>query len=126
MTGIDNVTYWVTDGEINSNVVHALALFCYTTSALRNRHTPDFIKMDEWPQNSPDLNPLDFCVWGLMLEKYTKHKPKPTTREELKVVLQNIWDSLEQGKIDKAVLAFWKRLRACVQVEGGHFEHALN
>ena len=71
MTGIDNVTYWVTDGEINN-------------------------------------------------------KPKPTTREELKVVLQNIWDSLEQGKIDKAVLAFRKRLRACVQAEGGHFEHALN
>jgi len=89
-------------------------------------HTPDFIKKDEWPPNSPDLNPLDFCVWGLMLEKYTKHKPKPTTREELKVVLQNIWDSLEQGKIDKAVLAFRKRLRACVQAEGGHFEHALN
>ena len=61
-----------------------------------------------------------------MLEKYKKHKPKPTTREELKVVLQNIWDSLEQGKIDEAVLAFRKRLQACVQAEGGHFEHALN
>ena len=47
-------------------------------------------------------------------------------QEELKVMLQNTWDSLEQDKIDKAVLAFRKRLRACVQAEGGHFEHALN
>ena len=28
----------------------------------------DFITKDEWPPNSPDLNPLDYHVWGAMLE----------------------------------------------------------
>jgi len=23
----------------------------------------DFIDKDSWPLNSPDLNPLDYCVW---------------------------------------------------------------
>jgi len=27
----------------------------------------EFIGKDEWPPNSPDLNPLDYHVWGAML-----------------------------------------------------------
>ena len=60
-----------------------------------------------------------------MLEKYEQHAPKPTTVAELKVVLQNIWDDLPQQFIQKAVLAFRKRLQACVRADGGHFEHLL-
>jgi len=30
----------------------------------------DFIGKDEWPPNSPDLNPFDFHIWGAMLECY--------------------------------------------------------
>jgi len=29
----------------------------------------DFIGKDEWLPNSPDLNPLDYHVWGAMLER---------------------------------------------------------
>jgi len=88
-------------------------------------NTADFISKDEWPPNSPDLNPLDYCVWGMMLSAYQKHLPKPSNKAELKVVLQAIWDSLSQESIDKAVLGFRKRLQACVKADGGHFEHVL-
>ena len=57
-------------------------------------NAPDFIGKDEWPPNSPDLNPLEYCVWGLMLESYKKISPKPTSLTELKVALQSIWDEL--------------------------------
>jgi len=30
-----------------------------------SRNTPDFISPLPWPSNSPDLNPVDFEVWGL-------------------------------------------------------------
>ena len=26
-------------------------------------HLPCFIDKDHWPPNSPDLNPLDYCIW---------------------------------------------------------------
>jgi len=29
-----------------------------------------FIGKDEWPPNSPDVNPLVYHVWGVMLENY--------------------------------------------------------
>ena len=65
--------------------------------------------------NSPDLNPLDYHVWGAMLERYKTFQPKPNTTDELKKVLQTIWDDLPQNSINKAILSFIKKLRACVK-----------
>ena len=57
------------------------------------QHNPDFIKKGEWPPNSPDhLHPLDFHVWGAMIEKYKAYTPKLKNKAELKVVLQEIWE----------------------------------
>ena len=89
------------------------------------QHTPDFIKKDEWPPNSPDLNPLDFHVWGAMLERYQAHTPKPKNKAELKTVLQAVWDDLPQEPIDRAILSFRSRLLACIRAQGDHFEHLL-
>jgi len=33
-------------------------------------HYADFIDKDSWPPNSPYINPLDYHVWGSMLEKF--------------------------------------------------------
>jgi len=79
----------------------------------------------EWPPNSPDLNPLDYYVWGAMLERYKSFQPKPENIDELKKVLQLIWDQLPQDLVNKAILSFSKRLWACVKTGGGHFEHML-
>ena len=90
------------------------------------RHCPEFINKDEWPSNSADLNPPVFSIWGVMLDKYDKHSPKPKTPAELKIVLQQIWDSLSQEFIEKTILAFRKRVMECVGSDGGHFEHSLS
>ena len=87
----------------------------------------DFIRKDEWPPSSPDLNLLDFHVWGAMLERYKTFQPKPNTTDELKKVLQTIWewDDLPQNSINKAILSIVKRLQACVKAGGAHFEHVF-
>ena len=86
---------------------------------------PDFIERDEWPPNSPDLNPLDYYVWGVMQDKYNKLNPKPASCSELKIALQNIWDELPLIQIQKAIGSIRQRLQSCVRAEGGHFEHML-
>src|SRR6218665_1944528 len=86
---------------------------------------PKIIEKDSWPPNSPDLNPLDYHLWGAMLERYHKLQPKPKTIAELKAALQLILDEMSQEQINKAVKDFTKRLKACVQVNGGHFEHLM-
>jgi len=39
----------------------------------------EFIDKDEWPPNSPDLDPLDYHVWGAMLERYKSFQPSRRT-----------------------------------------------
>src|ERR1051325_8517348 len=90
------------------------------------QHSPEVVKKDEWPPNSPDPNPLDYHVWGAMLERYKVFTAKPTNKAELKTVLEAIWEDLPQEAIDLAVLAFRKRLQACIRADGGHSEHLLN
>ena len=37
------------------------------TVALLETETPDFIPPTLWPPNSPDLNPVDYKIWSVML-----------------------------------------------------------
>lgn len=97
----------------------------HQTQQFLQQHCPEFLAKEEWPPNSPDLNPLDFHVWGVMLRAYEQLQPKPTTIAELRVALQQIWENLLEEHIQKAILSVRKRLRACVSADGGHFEHQL-
>ena len=87
---------------------------------------PEMINKDEWPPNSPDLNPLDYHVWGAMLHMYQKYTPKPTNKTELQAVLEKIWDDLPQQSVEKAIMSFRKRLQMCVKADGGHIEQLIN
>ena len=63
----------------------------------------DFIAKDQWPPNSPYLNPLDYHVRGAMLQAFHKLQSKPKIIPELKNALQQIWDDLPQTTINKAI-----------------------
>jgi len=39
------------------------------TIQLLQRETPDFIALDLWPPNSPDLNPVDYKIWRVMQQR---------------------------------------------------------
>jgi len=88
-------------------------------------HCPDFIDKDSWLPNSLDINPLDYHVWGSMLEKFCHLNPWLKDIPELKSALMKIWNDLSQDEIRKSTANFRKRLRAWVNADGGHFEHLL-
>ena len=58
-----------------------------------------------------------------MQERFQAYTPKQTNKAELKTVLEAIWDDLPQEPIDKAIVAFRRRLKACIRENGGHFEY---
>ena len=90
---------------------------------LLTKETPDFIPPNLWPPNSQDLNPIDYKIRGLMQEKFYRTKIRDI--EELRARIVNAWDEFDQLVIDAAIGQWRARLEACVEVEGGHFEHAL-
>ena len=71
-----------------------------------------------WPStsSSPDLNPLDYHIWGTMLEKYHKLQPKHKTTDELKVALQTTWEEMPWEHVNKVVAIFTKCLTAYMAV----------
>jgi len=43
--------------------------------------------------------------------------------DELKQRLQQVWRNIDHSIIDNAIDEWRKRLRACMQANGGHFQH---
>ena len=56
-----------------------------------------------WPANSPDLNVLGYCIWGILDAKVAgKMKSVPPTEAALKVAIQDANAELDQAVIKKA------------------------
>ena len=91
------------------------------TVELLTRETPDFITPLLWPPNNPDLNLVDYKVWSVLQDRVYRTQIKDV--EHLKKRLMEEWSLFSQSIIDAAVKQWRVRLRACVEAEGGHFEH---
>lgn len=93
------------------------------TQAFCAANFPDFIKSSDWPSSSPDLNVMDYAIWGILEARVnaTKHR----TLDALKRAVKREWDKLSMHLIRTAV-SFWRRrLQACVDANGGRFERNL-
>ena len=95
----------------------------HDTMAMLQRETPAFIAPTLWPPNSPDLNPVDYKIWGVLQERVYRERIHDV--ENLKRRLVEEWARFDQSIIDEAIKQWRQRLRACVRAEGGHFEHLL-
>jgi len=84
---------------------------------------PDFIPPNLWPPNSPDLNPVDCKIWGLLQKRVCKTSIKDV--DELQHWIAEEWNKLDQHIIDKAVAEWRKILQPCVAADGGQFEHKM-
>uniref|UniRef100_A0A914EPC8 DDE-1 domain-containing protein n=1 Tax=Acrobeloides nanus TaxID=290746 RepID=A0A914EPC8_9BILA len=69
---------------------------------------------------SPDLNSLNYAVWSILEEK-ARAKPH-TIVESLKRALIKAWDEISVDTLKKIIDDFPRRLKACVEADGSHFE----
>jgi len=78
-----------------------------------------------WPARSPDLSPLDYCVWGWMKELV--YSVKVVTRDELHSSILDDADRIRNGqrKLQRATRTVHNQAAACVAVGGGIFENQL-
>ena len=72
------------------------------TVELLKEVTPDFIPPSLWPSSSPDLNPVDYAIWGIMQER-VYNKGKIANVEELRQRIVDEWERLYQRIIDGGV-----------------------
>uniref|UniRef100_A0A8R1HYT8 Tc1-like transposase DDE domain-containing protein n=1 Tax=Caenorhabditis japonica TaxID=281687 RepID=A0A8R1HYT8_CAEJA len=81
---------------------------------------PAFIKKDNWPASSPDLNLLDYSAWGVLQNKVWA-RPH-SSGEALKKTLREEWDKLPYENLHATVDAYPRRLRDVIKAKGGRIE----
>ena len=74
----------------------------------------------DWPARSPDLNPLDFFLWGYLKSKV--YSPLPNNLDELEANIRREVGNLQPDVIRNAILDIKKRAQMCINARGGHFE----
>lgn len=84
------------------------------------KEVPRFISTAQWPPKSPDLNPLDFCAWGILESKVRTKKYQSV--DHLKKALRREWAKIPQSHFRAACDGFVGRLKAIIRAKGGQFE----
>ena len=74
----------------------------------------------EWPPRSPDLSPLDFCLWGYIKSKVIS--PRPATLNELQANMVREVAQIDPAMMRRAMLDMRERAVKCIAARGGHFE----
>lgn len=78
-----------------------------------------------WPARSPDLNPIDFHLWGHLksLVYATPVDNVGEMRQRIERGMRQIRDT--PGMLERVRESMLRRLRHCVISNSGHFEHLL-
>jgi len=63
--------------------------------------TCDFFTPALWPANSPDLNPVDYQIWGKLQERVYRSRNHDV--DQLKSRLIEEWEHFHQVFIDEAI-----------------------
>ncbi|GBM89640.1 hypothetical protein AVEN_260660-1 [Araneus ventricosus] len=75
----------------------------------------------EWPPRSPDLNPLDFFLWGY--NKQRLYATPPPTLRELRKRITDACASVSPAMLYNVQREVQSRVQMCIVAEGHHFEH---
>lgn len=75
-----------------------------------------------WPARSPDLNPLDYFMWGYI--KQVVYRGDVHDQQRTKTLIVDAFKSLKDSAgLVKAVNNHTRRVKLCLQENGGHVEH---
>lgn len=87
---------------------------------LLKRKIPKFVPKEKWPPHSPDLNPCDFWLWGVVEEKANDHHHDSVA--SLKMAIRRAVASISRDEARRACVRFRRRIEQVKAAEGGHIE----
>ena len=84
------------------------------------KNFPSFIDKDPWPPNSPDLNPLDYCVWNEIAQVIKWDAV--TSKKTLIVLLKRTVKKISNDVVFESCLSWTNRLYRMFQDKGSYFK----
>ncbi|XP_014772885.1 uncharacterized protein LOC106871098 [Octopus bimaculoides] len=80
----------------------------------------NFLESCLWPPFSPDLNPLDYAIWGVL--EHAINRTSHSNVDSLKDTIKEEWEKLSPEYLRNTCTSFRKRVKAVIEQEGGHRE----
>ena len=68
------------------------------------------------------MNPIEH-VWGYLKNKLSLIKNKPSTVNELKIKIQEIWENIPVEYIRELYNSMPRRIQALLKAKGGHAKY---
>ena len=76
-----------------------------TVRSLNQQRYLTLLQLNMWPPNSPNLNPVDYCVWSALERNVYSGKRFEDTIELKEAILQE-WEALPQTVINNTIDEF--------------------
>ncbi len=76
---------------------------------------------EDWTSGSPDLNPLDYELWNILLEQDAHRKCHPNLESFRQIIIEEV-PKIPLEIIHKSIAKWSVRLQLYIDNEGGHFE----
>ena len=92
----------------------------YKSSAGVNAKKDAGITAIQYPRHSPDLNPLDFCIWHEIEKKMDALTKKPMSVKDYDAVLRRVARKVPAEVIRKSVSNIRVRAKAIAKADGGN------
>lgn len=91
-----------------------------STQSWLETNVSDFIRAEDWPSSSPDLNPLDYDLWSVLESTACskRHDNLESLKQSIRLAVKNFPMERVRASIDN-----WpQRLKDCIAANGDHFE----
>ncbi|KAL4465551.1 hypothetical protein ABPG72_014000 [Tetrahymena utriculariae] len=88
---------------------------CHKSKFTTNFINHQGIQILPHPPNSPDLNPIEL-IWSVIKSRIEKENPQ--NEQQLRQVIQQQWDDIEQDIIHSCILHYKKRLKTVFELNG--------
>ena len=72
-----------------------------------------------WPACSPDLNPIE-ALWDQLGRAATARIQANTTLDQLRNILAEEWNAIDQARITRLMNSMRRRCVACIDARGGY------
>jgi hypothetical protein len=83
-----------------------------------------YSNIQNWPPNSPDLNPCDYFLWGFLKVKIFPKKPQ--TIMELRALIIQACNEITEDMCRRVINNITVRVEEVARRNGGHTEHLVH
>ena len=93
---------------------------CHTGKyAMWWKDTHQIPRLDFWPPQSPDLNPIEH-LWSCLEKLIEQKRSQITSIEQLKVSLEEVWGKISVDLAERLVDSMKDRCQAVIDANGGY------